>query len=122
MCENIQHSDEERYMQSFEIICELFTRYIFPDMETKTKVIKTLRRTFDKNEQIITFSGTNIYMDGIDIYESQLKITPRELAEIFCPVGFIIATFHAGYKKISIISDPSKDDDAESLIVGNLKK
>ena len=25
-------------------------------------------------------------------------------------------------KKISIISDPSKDDDAESLIVGNLKK
>ena len=89
---------EKQYMETLEKICHGYwnteTSSNINENKQTVKVIESLRSTYNDNDTIITiptlyFAFWNEYcLADIDI-----NITIRELAEILCPIDFIICSY-----------------------------
>ena len=95
---------EERYMETWREICN------------KQKLqMESLRFTLDTNERIITFPNS-IFAFWKYFRISDLKISLRELAELICPLDFIICKFNnKGYFLISKLTTKMKKDRSMTL-------
>ena len=92
---------ENRYMKTLEKICCSYCNDFVPFdcMEVFYKEKNSLRFTFDKNEHIIKFPNAyffrKLYCSNPNRYNiNDFQVTIRELAEIICPVGYLICEFN----------------------------